>query len=319
MYTRILLFASLLLFLVVPSGSAQSSQSCTAGDGNSCSITFSPPPSGVSTGTFDFSASGDGIITFQFDTVLTTFTLTVTFTEVSAITNIDQTQLPGATCITYTKGVCVRYDVSGNVGGPNGTPVRGVDYKGLINVTLGYPSFEQIDIPVFGHDPELDPNFDENILNSYVDPDAPNCTNCEDPTMGGKTPGISSFAALTEPFANGAQSQTVCFLNAVPQNSTSGGNPIVEVSFKLVAANGDCTNGPFLRDKTATLTVGTMNPNGTITFTSLVNNGDANKFHFDNANHVNVQDINTNGLASGLYYVTVISEVFSPVTTTFTK
>ena len=323
MYTRTILLVLVLLFLCAVPGTQAQTTSCTPPEDSenpfSCSITYTP--TGPNTGVFDFSGSGDGILSIQFDTVLTTFTLKVTANEVASITNIDQTQLPGATCINYygnSGNQCVRYDVSGDVGGPNGTPVRGTDYKGLITLLLNYNSFETIDIPVFGHDPELDPNFDENILTSYVDENAPGCTNCEGPAMGGKTPGISSFAALTQPFANGAQSLTVCpFVTATPQSSASGNNPLIEVSFKLVAFNGSCSAGPFLRDKTASLSVSLDTP-GNLTFAHLVNGGDANKFHFDNKNGVNVQDINTNGLPSGTYLVTVSSSLFSPVTTTFT-
>ena len=282
-------------------------------EGISCTDSFSP---GATSGTFDFGV--DGVFTFQFETVLTSFQLTVTANEVTSITNLDPTEFPtGTVCIPYSAngGKCVRYDVTGNAGGPNGVPVRGVDYRGLITVTLNYDSFFSVHIPAFGHAPGDNATdiFSENILTSYVDPNAPPCTSCEDPGMGGKVPGISSFAALDIPFAQTADN--VCSLTAVPQNSTSGQNPIVEVSFKLVASN--CNTDPPLRDKTATLSVAILS-GGNVVFVSLVNGGDSNKFHFDNKNGVNVQDINTNGLGPGLYYVTVISKMFSPVTTTFT-
>jgi hypothetical protein len=136
--------------------------------------------------------------------------------------------------------------------------------------------------------------------------------------MGGKIPGISSFEAFKKPFANGAQGDVVCGLTAVSQNSTSGNNPIVEVSFRLVGPLGNCSTGPFLRDKTATLSVGVEDlVTGNVTPQPLINGGDSNKFHFNNQNGVNVQDINTNGLPSGTYQVTVISTVFAPVNTTF--
>jgi len=318
---KVRILSLFLCFAIFPALAAAQSQTCTQSQVEppfSCSVTFSPGTTGTSTGIFDFSGVGDGILKFQFDTVLTTFILTVSANETApgGITNIDTNELPNTVCITYAKGVCVRYDVTGNVGGPNGTPVRGVDYKGLISVTLNYLSFDTIDIPVFGHDPELSPDFTENILTSYIDENAPPCTTCEDPAMGGKTPGISSFAALNQAFANGASSLIVCpNLTATPQKSTSGNNPIVEVTFKLASTSSNCTGGPFLRDKSATLTVG-KNPGPT--FVNLINNGDSNKFHFDNKSGSNVQDINTNGLASGTYFVTVISDQFSPVTTTFT-
>jgi hypothetical protein len=187
-------------------------------------------------------------------------------------------------------------------------------------VTLTYDSSFPVDIPAFGHAPgdNATDTFSEDILTSYVDPNANPCTNC-DPGMGGKTPGISSFAALNKHFANSAQGDIVCQnLTAVPQNSTSGSNPIIEVSFRLVAVGGDCTNGPFLRDKTATLSVGQNDSNGRPVAVSLVNGGDSNKFHFDNSTGFNVQEVNMNGLAPGSYFVTVISTLFSPVNQFFT-
>jgi len=285
---------------------------CFGDGGITCS--FSPT---VTSETFNFGTNG--VITFQFETVLTSFQLDVTANEVTSITNLDPTEFPtGTVCIPYTTGFCVRYDVTGNAGGPNGVPIRGVDYRGLITVTLNYDSFYTPHIPAFGHDPENNPLFSEDILTSYVDEHAPSCTNCEGPAMGGKTPGISSFAALDKPFPNSAQGEIVRpFLTAVPQTSSSGQNPIVEVSFKLVASS--CSTDPPLRDKTATLSVASVDPNNApnLAFAPLINGGDSNKFHYDSKNGVNVQDINTNKLPSGSYFVTVSSTLFSPVTTTF--
>jgi hypothetical protein len=318
MAKRILvLFVLSLVLFITPSWAQLSCLGTGDGSPQSCSITFSP---GNTTGTFDFSGTGDGVLVFQFDTILTTFQLTVSANDVTSITNLDPTEFQtGTICIKYTKGFCVRYDVSGDVGGPNGVPVKGVDYKGIISLTLNYNSFQTPRIPAFGHAPGdfSGAIFSEDILTSYVDENAPNCTTCEGPAMGGRTPGISSFAALDKPFANSSTGNIVCpFLTAVPQTSSSGQNPIVEVSFKLVASN--CNTDPPLRDKTATLSVAIHDTPTTLAFASLVNGGAANKFHFDNKNGVNVQDVNTNGLAPGLYFVTVISNNFSPVTTTFT-
>jgi hypothetical protein len=319
MFLRIFTLFALAIAL---SGTQSWAQSCGGEEQPPCPTsitnTFSP---GVTSGTFNFGV--DGVITFQFETVLTTFSLDVTANEVATISNLDPTEFPtGTVCIPYSAspGPCVRYDVTGSAGGPNGVPIRGVDYRGLITLTLNYGSFYRPHIPAFGHAPGDNAGdiFSEDILTSYVDDHAPSCTNsCEEPAMGGKTPGISSFAALDKPFANSAQGDIVCpSLTAVPQTSSSGQNPIVEVSFKLVASN--CNTDPPLRDKTATLSVASFDTNGNLVFASLVNGGASNKFHFDNKNGVNVQDINTNKLPSGKYYVTVISTLFSPVTTTFT-
>jgi len=322
MYIRVLaLFALAFLVLVTPSWAQIN---CGGDFPTPCSITNSFSP-GTTSGTFDFSQGGYGIITLKFDTVLTSFTLTATLDATIDPIPVSEEFPAGTSCVQYatTGNPCVQYDFTGTAlsGGPNGVPVKGVDYMGLITVTLNFNNSSAIQIPAFGHAPG-DNNtavYSENILTVYVDPSAPACANngCEDPGMGGKTPGISSFTALNIPFSASLPSggDSVCSLNAVSQNTTAGNNPIVEVSFKLVAS--DCTNGAPLRDKTATLSVATL-VNGNVVFTTLVNGGDANKFHFDNKNGVNVQDINTNGLAPGTYYVTVISQDFTPITTTFT-
>jgi hypothetical protein len=293
---------------------ALSSDNCSPGEGF-IACQFTPGATGFSSATFDFGA--DGVISFQFETVLRPFELDVTANEVESITNLDPAEFPtGTVCIKYATGFCVRYDVSGNAGGTNGVPIRGVDYRGLVSLYLNYDSSQPIHIPAFGHAPGDNATaiFSQNILTSYVDPNAPPCTRCEDPGMGGTTPDISPFAALDIPFNQTAAN--VCSLTAVPENSTSGQNPLIEVSFKLVASN--CNTDPPLRDKTATLSVGSFDLNGRLVPASLVNGGAANKFHFDNKNGLNVQDINTNKLPSGTYFVTVISTKFSPVNTSFT-
>jgi hypothetical protein len=307
-----LLVFSLVLF-ITPSWA-----SCP--DGAQC-FTFSVSSTPTSH-TFDFGT--DGAITFTFDTVLVSFDLDVTAVEDASFTfSGPDFPDPGATtCIFYSNGHCVRYNVTGANGGP--VPVKGVNFRGLIAVLLNYDSSSIFNgIPAFGHAPgdTTTAAFSEDILTFYVDPNAPACTFCEDPGMGGKVPNISSFEAFKKPFANGAQGDVVCSpgVTAVSQDSASGDNPIVEVSFKLVAAGGNCNTGPFLRDKTATMSVGIPDPNNSnnVVPQPLVNGGDSNKFHFNNQNGVNVQDINTNGLPSGTYFVTVISTLFSPVNTTF--
>jgi hypothetical protein len=317
MRIRFLVFlVSALALFVAPSWAA----TCGPTDSTVCTVTVSPADT---TAVFDFSQGGNGRLVVQFDTVLTTFMLTVTVRH--TLNPIDPDDFPsGTVCIQYTNGMCAQYEFSatGTTGnGPDGDPVKGIDFKGLITLTLNYDSFQTVHIPAFGHAPGLNASaeYTDDILTSYVDNDAPSCTNC-DPAMGGKTPGISPFAALDVPFDPSIpDGNIVCSpgVTAVPQTSTSGQNPIFEVSFKLVASGGNCSTGPFLRDKTATLTVASLGTDGNLNFTNLINNGDANKFHFDNKNGTNVQDINTKGLSSGTYYVTVISTQFSPVTTTF--
>jgi hypothetical protein len=305
---------------------ADSSAVCTPGDGF-IACQFVQGTTNV-TGTFDFGV--DGVISFQFDTILASFELDVSAVEDAAFAFSGPDFPAGTVCIPYNGftngngGHCVRYNVTGTP-----FPVKGVNFSGLITVLLNYDSTPIFNgIPAFGHAPgdTTTAAFSEDILTFYVDPNAPNCTNCDDPGMGGKIPGISSFEAFKKPFASPVPSNgyTVCNvpgspgLTAVSQNSTSGNNPIVEVSFKLAADFAHCSTGPFLRDKTATLSVGVENlVTGNVTPQPLINGGDSNKFHFNNQNGVNVQDINTNGLPSGTYQVTVISTVFAPVNTTF--
>src|SRR5579862_9975002 len=70
-----------------------------------CTITFSP---GSTTNTYDFSNSGDGVLVVQFDTVLTTFSLTVTVNH--TIDQIDLNEFPADTaCVTYSSGQCDQY------------------------------------------------------------------------------------------------------------------------------------------------------------------------------------------------------------------
>jgi hypothetical protein len=318
-----LLVFSLALF-TTPSWAA-SSLNCdsTTGDNPAFSITchFTPGPSGSAT--FDFGPQGDGTMTMQFETVLTFFDVTVTAREFTVIPNpldpneFPTTPPPGTVCITYSIGHCVRYDFSGNVipGGLDNVPVKGVDYRGLITLTLNYNSAQDVRIPAFAHAPGVNSDttvFSEDILTSYVDTGS-NCPSCDDPAMGGKTPGISPFAALDKPFATATAPAFVCSLTAAYQTSASDQNPIVEVSFKLAADFAHCSTGPFLRDKTASLSVA-LNSNP-ISFADLINGGDSNKFHFDNKNNTNVQDINTNKLPAGFYIVTVRSNLFAPART----
>ena len=321
MFVRIFALFALAFALSGTQCWAVSSPNCTPGDGF-IACQFSPT---VTSATFDFGT--DGVLAFQFDTVLTSFEVDVAAVENAPFSFTGSDFPTGTECIPYTGpggngGSCVRYNVTGALGGP--VPVKDVNFKGLITVTLNYNSEILVQIPAFGHAPgdSTTAPFSENILTLYVDPAAPPtvCPSCTEPAMGGKIPGMSSFEAFTIPFAPSIQpGDTVCSLTEVPQNSTSGNNPLIEVSFSLVAAGGDCTKGPFLRDKTATLSVGTL-VKGNVAFTTLVNGGDSNKFHFDNTDGLNVQDINTNGLVPGTtYYVTVISEVFPPVTITFVK
>jgi len=317
---RLPAFAFLVLLVVVVSTSAQS-QSCSPdGESNFCTIHFTSGQGGTTTGIYDFRNSGNGILTVKFDTVILDFDLTVSLDF--SIDPINIPDAPGATCVKYVGSgngdQCVQYDFNGNAGGPNQVPVKNVNYKGLISLTLSYISSDPVHIPVFGHAPGEITTFTEDILTSFSSQGPPPLITLlasagPDPTMGGKTPGLSSVIALDESLPG---SGTVCGLTAQPQKSASGQNPIVEISFQLFA--GATCSGTPLKDKTASLSVALVDSsNNFLLFASLVNGGDSNKFHWFGNAKTNVQDINTQGLPDGIYSVTVMSDNFSPVSTKF--
>ena len=291
---------------------------CSPGEeGVSCTNTFSPTDT---TGTYEF--FGDGRLVVRFDTVLTTFTLTVTVNH--TIDPLDPNEFPaGTVCVTYSGngGHCDQYDFTGSAGGPNGVPVKNTDYKGLITLTLSYftsPTFT-VHNPAFGHAPGDNATavYTEDILTSYFQAPPPVITlltsaqsSASDPTMGGTLPGLSSVAALDEPLT---ESDTVCSLTVSPTNVASGQKPEVEITFKLFSSSS--CSGTALRDKTARLSV-SADTSGNVTFPAL-KNVEANKFHWDSKNGLNEYDISTEGLADGRYNVTVFSSKFSPQSTNF--
>src|SRR5260370_873847 len=128
---------------VITSPSLTSPSASVAGP--SCTNTFSPTDT---TGTFDFSGTGDGVLTLKFVTVLTTFTLTATVNH--TIDPFDPNEFPaGTVAITYCNGKQDQYDFTGNAGGPNGVPVRNTDYKGLITLELTNFTNQMIHNPAF--------------------------------------------------------------------------------------------------------------------------------------------------------------------------
>jgi len=284
---------------------------CTT-DGTSCPNTVSPTDT---TAIFDFQQTGNGILTVQFDTVLTTFNLTVALNN--SIDALDPNEFPSGTiCVKYagngpsSSDQCVQYDFTGTSGGPNGVPVKNVDYKGLITLTLSYNTNQTIHTPAFGHAPgdNVGAIYTENILTNYsnVGPII------IDPTMGGKVPNLSSVAAFDEPFAGAT---TFCTLALNYTNVASDQKPQVEVTLKI----GSCSSSG-LRDKTATLSVSTFDSNGNVSFPAL-RNVEGNKFHWDNKNGLNEYDISLDGLSpSGnpqTYTVTVFSSKFTPQSKSF--
>jgi hypothetical protein len=313
-YIRVLALAafSLLLF-AAPNWAA----SCVT-DGTTCTNPVSPADT---TAIFDFQQSGNGILIVRFDTVLTSFGLTVTLN--TSIRPLDPNEFPpGTVCVAYTGpggngggsgGHCVQYDFSGTAGGPNNVPVKNVDYKGLITLSLSYDSDQAIHIPAFGHAPGDNATaiYTENILTSYSLLGPP----LIDPTMGGKVPNLSSVAAFDEPLVGAG---TFCGLTLTSTNNPSEQKAQIEVALKLVSGTNCGATG--LRDKTASLSVSTFDSDSHIVFPAL-KNAEGNKFHWDNKNGLNEYDISLDGLApSGLpqpYTVTVFSSKIPPQSKTF--
>jgi hypothetical protein len=310
MHKLILRFTQVLLAVVISLFGTQS-RACT-GEGGFISCAFD---SGTLTNTYDFGS--DGRLVVKFESVLTSFTLNVAVNH--TIDPIDPKEFPaGTTCVQYGNngGLCDQYDFTGNAGGPNGVPVKNTNYKGLITLTLTYinsPSQTVLN-PAFGHAPGDNATavYSEDILTAYSSLPA----FVPDPTMSGKTPSLSSVAALYEPFA---QTDTFCDFEsaAVEGNSVQEGED-VEIAFRLAAGSpGTCSPAGSIRDKTARFTVWTIDTLGNVAFPTLAVKVEGNKFHWDSKNGLNELDLSTAGLPSGTYYVTVTSTLFPPQDTSF--
>jgi hypothetical protein len=286
---------------------AQGSNTCVGGEGLSCTNPFSP---GVTIGTYDF--GGDGQLTVEFDTVLTLFTLTVTVDH--TIDPRDTTVFPiGTLCVTYqfNGSQCDEYDFSGNAGGPNHVPVKNVDYKRLIKLTLSYISNQQIRTPAFGHAPGDNATavYNEDILTAYSSFPVPG-----DPTMKGTTPGLSAVAAFDVPFTETGDSP--CSLSMQPPLPVVG--QVIEVQYRLThGPSTNCPNG--IRDTTARFTLAQTDPSSgnLISFPALPDQEEGNKFHWDNKSTTNELDVSTVGLQPGHYTITVFSTKVSPQEVSF--
>ncbi len=244
-----------------------------------------------------------------FETVLTTFTLTVAVSHPTNPLPLDPNEFPsGTVCVQYPSNAtnsCDQYDFTGSAGGPNGVPVRNTDYKGLITLTLSYFASQTVHNPAFGHAPGDITTFTEDILTSYsvLSPTS-------DPTMDGSTPGLSSVVALDEPFVETGDS----FCSLTLQTAPFHVGQQIEVDFRLT--NGtDCSSG--IRDKTARFSLSTRDSNLNVVFPALTDKEEANKFHWDNKNKVNEFDLSTVGLAPGNYTITVFSSKVSPQSISF--
>lgn len=300
------MFKQIFVFLVLALlGTRCWAQSC--GEVDPDCHTFTPTNT---KNTYDFSDGSRLIV--QFDIVLTTFDLRAT--ENNTIDPIDSSQFStGTTCVIYAfnAGHCEEYDFTGNKGGPNGVPVKNTDYKGLIELTLSYFTFQTTRTPAFGHAPGDNATavFSEDILTGYsTDPTA------SDPTMDGVLPGLSTVVALDEPLT---ENDSFCFLSPMDNQSFIVGQEI-EVTFRLTNGS-DCHTGTPIRDKTARLYLSTTDMMGNTVFPRIRDKEEGNKFHFDEEDGVNEFDLSTKGLAApGRYTITVIGSKFSPQTVHFT-
>jgi hypothetical protein len=267
----------------------------------SCTNRFSPT---VTTATYDFRSTVDGYLILTFPAVNTTFDLTVAVDN--TIDAFDTREFPlGTTAVTYCSGNKDQYDFTGNAGGPNGVPVKGRDYQGLIHIQLTYCVGQTVHTPAFAHAPGLNTPgamFEENIITGYARP--------IDDTMDGLVPGLSSIAAADEPLT---ENDTYCWVSPMEGQTFTVGQTI-EVSFQLFAgANGSCPNsGTPIRDKTAQLFLSTTDTSGNTVFPARLSKEEGNKFHWDNKNGVNEFDLSTEGLQPRPYTITVISSKSSP-------
>jgi len=278
----------------------------------SCTNTFSPTDT---TGTYDFSLTGDGILIVSFRRVLTNFTLTVSVNH--TIDPRDPEVFPeGTRAVQYCNGNFDEYDFMGNKGGPNNVPQKGIDYTGLINLELGYciMSGYVVHDPAFAHAPG--PNataiYESDFLKNYssgpINQPPTNPTPITalglstDPTMAGGIPDLSSVAALDKPGAN----DTFEWVSPATDGQMFTAGDEIEVEFRLF----DSTGNP-VRDKDALLSLSTFR-NGRRVFLGLGEDERARRSHFDFEEGVNEREVETEGLPPGTYYLDIISDEFSP-------
>ena len=252
-------------------------------------------------------------LTVRFDTVLTTFDLRVTVSHPQNPLPLDPEVFPqGTLCAQYPSNgsnFCDQYDFTGNAGGPHGVPVKNTDYKRLITLTLSYFTSQTVHNPAFGHAPGEITTFTEDILTGYSSfPPCPPSV-CEDPTMDGSTPGLSSVVALDKPLE---ENDTFCFVSPQENQTFSVGQEI-EVEFQLFFS-GSClhNSGTPIRDKTARLSLSTIDASGNVVFPRLRNKEKGNKFHFDHEDGMHEFDLSTHRLLPGRYTITIFGSKFSP-------
>jgi hypothetical protein len=274
-------------------------------EGGGLTCMFSP---GTTTHTYDFGTNGRLRVAFA-GGVLRTFDLTVTvvtLTDAQLAARLDPNVFPeGTTCFHYGSPTgCKEYAFTGNAGGPNGVPVKNVDYRAPIKLELTYFSSDPPNDPAFGHAPGESTTFSEDILTEYIKP------LLTDDTMDGSTPSLSSVIALNKPLQ---QNDTFCWVSPTDGQIFRVGAE-VEVAFKLFPS-GPCVNntGKAIRDSFARLSLARVDALGQVVAVVTVRSDDGGKhFQFDNEDRVNEREIDTEGLTPGSYVITVRSNKFPP-------
>jgi hypothetical protein len=304
-----MLVLGLLTLMISLFGTECWAQSC-AGEEANCH-TFTPAST-----TFTYNFGGNGSLRVAFvGGVLRNFDLrvtVVTLTDAQLAARLDPNVFPaGTSCFHYgsnplsqaTPG-CQEYAFTGNAGGPNGVPVKNVDYKPPIKLELTYFSSDSPNDPAFGHAPGESTTFSEDILEDYIKP------LLVDDTMDGSTPSLSSVIALNKPLE---QKDTFCWISPNDSQVFKVGAE-VEVTFKLFPS-GLCVNnsGESIRDHFARLSLARVDVQGQVLAVVTVRSDDGGKhFQFDNADKVNEREIDTEGLTPGFYVITVRSTKFPP-------
>jgi hypothetical protein len=286
---------------------------CTAtGTPPNCTNSFSP---GNTVGVYNFPGDGSSLRVEFVGGVKTTFTLTVTeftLTDAQLAARLDPKVFPPDTtsCFHYgspppppstqTTPGCQEYAFTGNASGPNGVPVKNVDYGPPIKLTLTYFSFDTVNDPAFGHAPGESTTFSEDILVDYFKP-------FEDDTMDGSTPSLSSVIALNKKLE---ENDKYCWVSPSSGQTFKVGDE-VQVAFQLFAS-GPCigNTGTSIRDNFARLSL--VNNQGV--FQPVRSDEGGKNFQFDNHDKVNEREFSTAGLAPGFYFITVRSTKFSPQT-----
>lgn len=284
-------------------------QSCTEGELNCHTFT-----STSTTFTYTFGINGSLRVEFV-GGVLRNFDLrvtVVTLTDAQLAARLDPKVFPPATttCFHYgsvpplpstqTTPGCQEYAFTGNAGGPNGVPVKNVDYGPPINLTLTYFSSDLAQDPAFGHAPGESTTFSEDILVDYIKP-------FEDDTMDGSTPSLSSVIALNKKLE---ENDTFCWISPNDFQKFNVGAE-VQVTLQLFAS-GPCigNTGTSIRDNFARLSVA-RRFGATV---QVLSDEGGKDFQFDNHDQVNEREFGTAGLTPGFYFVTVRSTKFPPQT-----